>query len=146
MRGIKLARKLRERGIFVIESYPGAAQDILLIPRKKASTEELKWGLVMAGFKGSWVNEKLSHDELDAITSALVGLFYLANEYIALGNAKEDYLIIPRTPRIRVDLLGKRLRPLVQLDLDLGTPLNASSNAKALKTRLQNLPALREQS
>ena len=29
------------------------------------------------------------------MTSALVGLFYLADEYIALGNAAEDYLIVP---------------------------------------------------
>ena len=33
-RGIKLATDLRERGLKVIESHPGAAQDILGIPRK----------------------------------------------------------------------------------------------------------------
>jgi uncharacterized protein YprB with RNaseH-like and TPR domain/predicted nuclease with RNAse H fold len=97
MRGISLAKKLRQHGIQVIESYPGAAQDMLLIPRKKASLEELKWGLIRAGFRGNWIDEKISHDELDAITSALVGLFYFADDYVALGNTKEDYLIIPRT-------------------------------------------------
>jgi hypothetical protein len=44
MRGMLLAKKLRHHGVHVIESYSGAAQDILLIPRKKASLEELKWG------------------------------------------------------------------------------------------------------
>lgn len=97
MRGMALAKKLRRLGMLVIESYPGAAQDMLLIPRKKASLEELKLGLVRAGFKGNWINEKISHDELDAITSGLVGLFYLADDFVALGNPKEHYLIIPRT-------------------------------------------------
>ena len=113
MRGMVLAKKLRDKGVHVIESYPGAAQDVLLIPRKKASTEELKWGLVRAGFKGNWVNEKISHDELDAITSALVGLFYLAGEYIALGNPKEDYLIIPRTYHFDDEKLLSRLGSVV---------------------------------
>jgi predicted nuclease with RNAse H fold len=104
-----LAKKLRHRGMHVIESYPGAAQDVLLIPRKKASLEELKWGLVRAGFKGNWINQKISHDELDAITSALVGLFYLADDYIGLGNAEEDYLIIPRTYHFEDEKLIDRL-------------------------------------
>lgn len=109
MRGMLLAKKLRHHGMHVIESYPGAAQDVLLIPRKKASLEELKWGLVRAGFKGNWIEEKISHDELDAITSALVGLFYLADDYIALGNADEDYLIIPRTYHFDDENLVNRL-------------------------------------
>lgn len=39
---------------------------------------------------------RVSHDELDAITSAMVGLFYLCGRYEALGNAEEGYLIVPR--------------------------------------------------
>ena len=44
--------ELRKAGCKVIESYPGAAQDILGIPRKKASLEELKQGLFRAGITG----------------------------------------------------------------------------------------------
>jgi len=44
-RGIKLAQIFRERGFAVIESYPGAAQDIMRIPRKGAGEEWLKLGL-----------------------------------------------------------------------------------------------------
>ena len=36
-RGIRLATTLRSMGLPVIESYPGAAQDIMGIPRKRAS-------------------------------------------------------------------------------------------------------------
>jgi uncharacterized protein YprB with RNaseH-like and TPR domain/predicted nuclease with RNAse H fold len=105
-RGMLLARRLREAGIEVIESYPGAAQDLLGIPRKGSSLEELMWGLARAGVKGKFLHGKVTHDELDAITSALVGLFYLANDYIALGNAAENYLIVPKSPRINYQKLA----------------------------------------
>ncbi len=96
-RGIKLAAAMRDAGCNVIESYPGAAQDILGIPRKKASLEELKQGLSRAGITGDFLTADITHDEVDAITSALVGLFFLADDYIALGTPTEDYLIVPRS-------------------------------------------------
>jgi uncharacterized protein YprB with RNaseH-like and TPR domain/predicted nuclease with RNAse H fold len=105
-RGIRLAEALRDRGLKVIESYPGAAQDILGIPRKKASLEELKRGLFRAGITGNFVTAKITHDEVDAITSALVGLFYLADDYIALGTASEDYLIVPRSMKFNYTRLS----------------------------------------
>jgi uncharacterized protein YprB with RNaseH-like and TPR domain/predicted nuclease with RNAse H fold len=108
-RGIRLATELRKAGCKVIESYPGAAQDVLGIPRKKASLEELKRGLFRAGIKGDYVTANVTHDEIDAITSALVGLFYLADEYIALGTAAEDYLIVPRSPRFNYQKLAQIL-------------------------------------
>lgn len=96
-RGMKLARLLGDLGFDVIESYPGAAQDILGITRKKVSTEELKQGLIEFGLAGAFADSKISHDELDAITSALVGYFYLSGSYEALGNEDEGYLIIPES-------------------------------------------------
>lgn len=115
MRGMRLADELRKRGLKVIESYPGAAQDILGIPRKGSSLEELKRGLARAGITGAYLSGRVTHDEVDAITSALVGLFYLANDSIALGNATEDYLIVPRSPRINYVMLAHILE---QTDLD----------------------------
>ena len=108
-RGIKLATSLRERGLKVIESYPGAAQDILGIPRKGASLDELKRGLFHAGIRGDFATIKVTHDEVDAITSALVGLFYLADDYIALGTPAEDYLIVPRSTNFNHTLLSQIL-------------------------------------
>lgn len=106
-RGIKLATDLRERGLKVIESYPGAAQDILGIPRKGASLDELKWGLVRSGITGDFATTKVTHDEVDAITSAFVGLFYLADDYIALGTLSEDYLIVPRSMKFNYSRLSQ---------------------------------------
>ncbi len=130
MRGMKLADRLRNHGQHVIESYPGAAQDILGIPRKGASLEELKWGLKRAGIDGAYLKERVSHDEVDAITSALVGLFYLADDYIALGTPEEDYLIVPKSPRINY---AKLAAVLVQTGLD---PLHKDNNGRVECNRL----------
>ncbi len=94
-RGIRLANRFRSLGIPVIESYPGAAQDIMGIPRKRASLEYLASGLELFGIKGDFTKQQVSHDELDAITSAVVGLFFWSGKYEALGNEAEEYLIIP---------------------------------------------------
>jgi uncharacterized protein YprB with RNaseH-like and TPR domain/predicted nuclease with RNAse H fold len=94
-RGIRLAKTLRSMGLPVIESYPGAAQDIMGIPRKRASLEYLKDGLGDFGIQGGFLATKVSHDELDAITSAIVGVFFWGGKFEALGNEDEEYLIIP---------------------------------------------------
>lgn len=95
-RGMRLAKRFRRAGIPVIESYPGAAQDILGIPRKGTSLNWLKRGLQEFGLRGDWVSKyEANHDELDAMTSALVGLFWWSGAFEALGNSEEDYLIIP---------------------------------------------------
>ena len=104
-RGIRLAGMFRERGIPVIESYPGAAQDIMRIPRKGAGPEWLKLGLRDFGVSGDYEQQDVTHDELDAITSALVGTFHLAGMTEALGTEEEPPLIIPRLRKGR-DLLA----------------------------------------
>jgi hypothetical protein len=38
-----------------------------------------------------------------------VGLFYLADEYIALGTPAEDYLVVPRSPRFNYVKLAQIL-------------------------------------
>jgi uncharacterized protein YprB with RNaseH-like and TPR domain/predicted nuclease with RNAse H fold/dephospho-CoA kinase len=94
-RGTALAKRLREYGVPVIESYPGAAQDIMGIPRKGAGEEFLKQGLADFGVYGSFTTRPVRHDELDAVTSALVGSFFLAGKYEPLSGPAEDALIIP---------------------------------------------------
>lgn len=88
LRGIALAGELREHGHTVIESYPGAAQDVLGIPRKKKGKEILAAGLKEYGIVG---NLEVSHDELDAITAAIVGKLWIDGKFEALG-----CLILPK--------------------------------------------------
>jgi len=94
-RGIQLAEKFRQLGIPVIESYPGAAQDIMAIPRKRAGLNYLADALVEFGIYDNFTQKNISHDELDAITSAIVGIFFWTGKFEGIGNTDEEYLIIP---------------------------------------------------
>ncbi len=109
-RGIRLAEQFRRLGYPVIESYPGAAQDIMNIPRKRAGLEFLAMGLKAFGIRGNFITDKVTHDELDAITSALVGYFFWSGRFEALGNLQEEFLIIPD---LRVDPSERRSRRII---------------------------------
>jgi DNA polymerase (family X) len=99
LRGIAIAERLKRRGLNVIESYPGAAQDMLGISRKGRGVDLLMDGLRNFGI--SLPRRELTHDELDAITSALVGYFWHSGEYLGLGAAEENELIVPRIPKFK---------------------------------------------
>jgi predicted nuclease with RNAse H fold len=96
LRGLKLKSSIEKRGFKVIETYPGAAQDLLGIPRKKAGIEPLRNALIKLGIKGDINKKEISDHELDAITCALVGKMYLEGEYLALGDPKEILMILPK--------------------------------------------------
>lgn len=128
-RGMCLAQELESQGLNVIESYPGAAQDVLGIPRKRANEDLLSRGLQEFGFE--FAGEK-SHDELDAITSALVGYFYLADEYEAIGADDECFMIIPKWNSMSWS--GKQQRRVLSL---VGLPGSGKTTlARALAERL----------
>jgi dephospho-CoA kinase len=55
----------------------------------------LRAGLSELGLKGPGLKTE-SHDEMDAITSAIVGRFYEANEFEPMGIPAEAQLIIPK--------------------------------------------------
>jgi uncharacterized protein YprB with RNaseH-like and TPR domain/predicted nuclease with RNAse H fold/dephospho-CoA kinase len=121
-RGIALATAFRQLGIPVIESYPGVVQDIIGLPRKRASLDLLRAGLTDFGLLG--VRSDASHDELDAITSALVGYFFWTDQYEALGNDDEDYLIIP-------DLRRRLASPQVARAIGISGPIAAGKTTAA---------------
>ena len=102
LRGIRLKGMIQRlpNAPRVIESYPGAAQDILCIPRKQTGLDLLRQGLRRLGLKGSGL-ETHSHDEMDAITSAIVGRYFENGDFEPMGIPSEAQLIVPK------------LRPLV---------------------------------
>jgi histidinol phosphatase-like PHP family hydrolase/predicted nuclease with RNAse H fold/dephospho-CoA kinase len=97
LRGIRLRRAIEQfpRAPRVIESYPGAAQDILCIPRKQKSLDLLREGLRRLGLNGTGL-ETRSHDEMDAITSAIVGRYFEAGLFEPMGIPSEAQLIVPK--------------------------------------------------
>lgn len=92
-RGMQLTVELEMKGMTVIETYPGAAQDILRIPRKGKGLDKLAEGLRQAGIRG--LVSTMTGDELDAVTCALVGIMYLRRTYRAIGNPDEILMILP---------------------------------------------------
>lgn len=95
-RGIALATFFRSQGYPVIECFPGAAQDIIQLPRKRTDETLLKKGLSRFGIHGPFENTDVCHDELDAITASLVGQFFISGYYEALGIPEENDMIIPQ--------------------------------------------------
>lgn len=95
MRGIKLKKIFEKKNFRVIESFPGSIQDILGMPRKQNGLGKLRRALIKFGFKGDVGKKDLTDDELDAITSALVGKLFLENNYTAIGSG-EEIIIVPR--------------------------------------------------
>lgn len=95
-RGIKLRKFFEKLGFKVIESYPGSIQDILGLPRKQKGIEKLRKALIEYGFTGDVSKKDITDDELDAITSALVGKMYLENNYMAIGDPEEILMILPK--------------------------------------------------
>jgi hypothetical protein len=92
-RGIRLKTTLTARGYAVIEVYPGAAQDIWHTGRKQDGLSKLRKGLEKLGVKG--LHEEMNGDELDAVTAALVGQFFLRGKAEVLGNFKRGAIVIP---------------------------------------------------
>lgn len=93
-RGIKLKGKLEALGYKVIETYPGAVQDILKIPRKSKGIEKLRNGLLKIGIKN--IPERSTHDELDAITCALIAKNYYMGDYVEIGDIYEGTIVLPK--------------------------------------------------
>jgi predicted nuclease with RNAse H fold len=92
-RGIQLKGALTARGYTVIEVYPGAAQDIWHTGRKQDGLPKLRKGLEKLGVKG--LHQKMNGDELDAVTAALVGQFFLRGKAEVLGNFRQGAIVIP---------------------------------------------------
>jgi predicted nuclease with RNAse H fold len=94
-RGMALKEKIEELGYRVVECYPGAAQDIWGLPRQHRDRAGLLAGLRELGMRG--LPETLSGDELDAVTAALTGRWFLLGKGEMVGGT--EGIIIPTCPR-----------------------------------------------
>ncbi|MEE8337716.1 MAG: DUF429 domain-containing protein [Dehalococcoidia bacterium] len=96
LRGIVLSQRLLAAGRRVVEVYPGMAQDVMGIPRKGESVDALRLGLYRAGVRGIPRKRRVTHDELDAVTCALVALMHLDGETEVMGPGVPLPLVLPR--------------------------------------------------
>ena len=89
-------------GHAVVEIYPGMAQDVLGIPRKGSGVDLLRQGLKRAGVRGIPRKRRVSHDELDAITCALVAQLHLAGRTETMGQGVPIPLILPECATVTI--------------------------------------------
>jgi predicted nuclease with RNAse H fold len=90
-RGLPLKAEIETMGYQVVECYPGAAQDIWGIPRQHHDLKGLLNGLKELGVRG--LTTKMTSDELDAVSAALVGRLFLLGKGEMLGG--KNGILIP---------------------------------------------------
>ena len=95
-RGIRLAKTLNRSRIETVETFPGATQDLLGIPRKQHNLRGLQEGLRRLGCHGDIDDAWLTGDELDAVSCALIAKQYAEGHYLAMGDPSEIMMILPR--------------------------------------------------
>lgn len=97
-RGLALKAKIEAMGYQTVECYPGAAQDVWGIPRQHHDLKGLLRGLKDLGVRG--LRTEMTSDELDAVTAALVGRWFLMGRGEMLGG-KGGILIPQSRPKQR---------------------------------------------
>ncbi len=96
LRGVRLREALGGRGYLVIEVYPGGAQDILRIARKRRGLEALRRGLERLGIR--LPARGLDGDELDAATAAYTAYAYAHGRFFEVGGPGCG-IVFPLPPR-----------------------------------------------
>lgn len=95
-RGLALRKEIMRMGYRAVECYPGAAQDIWRLPRQHHDRKGLLRGLRLLGVKG--LTAKMTGDELDAVTAALVGQLFLMGSGEMLGGEGGILVPVPLKP------------------------------------------------
>jgi len=90
-RGVKLAEKLRNQEIDVIEVHPASTRKSLSMPVKD-------WGGIQRIFKKIGIqglSGDLSSHELDAVTAAITGYLHIKRDTEKIGDNVEGYIVVP---------------------------------------------------
>jgi predicted nuclease with RNAse H fold len=85
-RGIAIKAEIEKMGFRPVECYPGGAQDVWGIPRQHKDLRGLLEGLTEIGVKG--LTDAMTGDELDAVTAALTGRWFLLGKGEILGGGQ----------------------------------------------------------
>lgn len=95
VRGIHIMKMLEQHKIKVVETYPGAAQDLWGMPRNK-NMEGLLKALRGRGMLGLRKNH--GKDELDGATCAMVAWEYVGGRARVIGDPDEALMVLPGSP------------------------------------------------
>ncbi len=93
LRAMRIAKRLKERKIQVIEVHPASTRKALGMPTKNwKSIQEI---LQETGYTGDVEKRPLTPHEIDAITAALTAHLYLKDRIKLVGEPKEGYIVVP---------------------------------------------------
>jgi predicted nuclease with RNAse H fold len=90
-RGIRLAGILASMGHTLLETYPGAAQDVWGIPRQR-NTPGLRRGLRRFV---DFDRRRMTCHELDAVTCALLAKLHAQGRTELIGRPDEGWMVLP---------------------------------------------------
>jgi len=90
-RGIKLAEKLRDQEIDVIEVHPTSTRKSLSMPVK--DWKNIRKIFKQMGIQG--LSGDLSSHELDAVTAAITGYLHIKRDTEKIGDSVEGYIVVP---------------------------------------------------
>ena len=96
-RGLAIQAAIEKIGCRTVECYPGGAQDVWGIPRHHRDMAGLRTGLEALGVRR--LTEAMTSDELDAVTAALVGRWFLLGKGEMLGG--ERGILMPLVNRCK---------------------------------------------
>lgn len=94
-RGLALKSRIEALGYRAVECFPGGAQDVWGIPRQHRDFDGLRAGLKRLGVRG--LGAAATSDELDAVTAALAGRWFLLGKGEMLGG--NGGILMPSHPR-----------------------------------------------
>jgi predicted nuclease with RNAse H fold len=94
-RGMRLKKEIESRGLEVVETFPGGAQDIWGIPRQK-DPRGLRRGLKKKGIKGDIDRRGISVHELDAVSCALAARLHVQGRSLVIGDPDEGQMVLPK--------------------------------------------------
>lgn len=92
VRGIRIMKQLQSAHLKVVETYPGAAQDLWNMPRNRNLTGLLK-ALRRRGVTG--LKKRHGKDELDGVTCAMVAWEHIQGRARIIGDPREALMILP---------------------------------------------------
>jgi predicted nuclease with RNAse H fold len=93
LRAVKIAKRLKERKINVIEVHPASTRKALGMPTK--NWKRIQEILRQMGYKGDIERRELTPHEIDAVTAALTGHLHIKGKTRLIGEPKEGYIVMP---------------------------------------------------
>jgi len=93
LRAMKITQQIKRGELHIIEVHPTSTRKALKMPAK--NLKEIQLIFIQLGLEGNLKTCVLTPHEIDAVTAALTGHFYLQGKTESIGNDEEGYIVVP---------------------------------------------------